>query len=610
MATEYVVALRDLVSGPAGDALRTVNQLRAALGALESTKTTVGGGAAGGRAVGGRTRGTSSSAERNAAFRRLQAAQREEEKFTAYRIRLMRKEVAEREKAEQQQLAAELKRIREATRAEAAAARTRKQIQDAADKERARATSIKSSSLGGIGGALGVGLGVGAAVGVATYVGGQAIDTAQQIENARLRFTALLGSTERANVEIKDAFRIAEKTVFDPREVLEGLARLATNFKNDDTRRYIFASISDFVTASGKGNEGLERAVKAINDVAAKGRLQASELTTQLSELGLGSTAVYAEIATILKIKGKTEAERNQKVIKLISKGEVTSNVGIQAITNAMRTLAGGGPAGKFAVESSDTLTGLLSNISGGFATLFAVSNIDKWPALITLKDALRGIAGFFSVDSKEGQTFAAVLRVLTGAAATTLSAMISLFTVPAKYSLKLIGAIADLADASGLTDLVSRWVDLGANLVDGLVQGITSRASRVYDALGNLASGAVDTIRQKLQIQSPSRVMMQLGSYTGEGFAKGIEGGAARVTSASRLLSDAAAGGVSRTVAARFSGATGGSGLPSIHININLPITAGSDPAELARAVGPMIGAELEQRLDHYFGRLAAQGE
>ena len=32
-------------------------------------------------------------------------------------------------------------------------------------------------------------------------------------------------------------------------------------------------------------------------------------------------------------------------------------------------------------------------------------------------------------------------------------------------------------------------------------------------------------------------------------------------------------------------------------------------DPAELARQVGPMVGAELEQRLDHYFGRLAAQG-
>lgn len=608
MATEYVVSLRNLVSGPARDALQDVDRLRHALGGLESTKTTVGGG--GGAAGGGRARGTSSSAARNAAFRRLQAAQREEERFTAYRIRLMRKEVADRERAEREQLAAELKRIREATRAEEAAARTRKRLQISADKERARATSLKSSSLGGIGGALGVGLGVGAAVGVATYIGGQALDTAQQIENARLRFTALLGSAERANVEIRDAFRIAEKTVFDPREVLEGLARLATNFKQDDVRRYIFASISDFVTASGKGNEGLERAVKAINDVAAKGRLQASELTTQLSELGLGSTAVYAEIATILKIKGKNEAERNQKVIKLISKGEVTSNIGIQAITNAMRTLAGGGPAGKFAVESSDTLTGLLSNISGGFATLFAVSNIDKWPALISLKDALRGIAGFFSVDSKEGQTFAAVLRVLTGAAATTLSAMVSLFTVPAKYSLKLIGAISELADASGLTDLVSRWVDLGANIVDGLVLGITSRASRAYDALGNLASGTVETVRAKLGISSPSRVMAALGGYTSEGFARGIEGGAARVTSASRLLSDAATGGVSRTVAARSAGGTAAGPGPNIEINITLPIqSTGSDPAELARQVGPMVGAELEQRLDRYFGRLAAQG-
>ena len=44
-----------------------------------------------------------------------------------------------------------------------------------------------------------------------------------------------LGSAEAANTEIRDAFRIAEKTIFDPEQVLDALTKLSTNFSKTQT---------------------------------------------------------------------------------------------------------------------------------------------------------------------------------------------------------------------------------------------------------------------------------------------------------------------------------------------------------------------------------------
>ena len=50
-------------------------------------------------------------------------------------------------------------------------------------------------------------------------------------------------------------------------------------------------AVADFMTASGEGSEGLERSIKAINQIFAKGKLQQEELTGQLGELGLPGQA-------------------------------------------------------------------------------------------------------------------------------------------------------------------------------------------------------------------------------------------------------------------------------------------------------------------------------
>ena len=75
------------------------------------------------------------------------------------------------------------------------------------------------------------------------------------------------------------------------------------------------------------------------------------------------------------------------------------------------------------------------------------------------------------------------------------------------------------------LSDAGSWLVDTGKNLIDGLVNGIKSAGSAVKDAILALVPDAIEgPIKKALGIQSPSRLMMEVGAYVGEGLAIGME--------------------------------------------------------------------------------------
>lgn len=78
---------------------------------------------------------------------------------------------------------------------------------------------------------------------------------------------------------------------------------------------------------------------------------------------------------------------------------------------------------------------------------------------------------------------------------------------------------------------------DIGAQLMDGLINGITSKISGVKDAVVGGVSGAYQGAKDFLGIKSPSRLMMQVGGYVSEGLAVGINQRAATAVAAAGLL-------------------------------------------------------------------------
>ncbi len=72
--------------------------------------------------------------------------------------------------------------------------------------------------------------------------------------------------------------------------------------------------------------------------------------------------------------------------------------------------------------------------------------------------------------------------------------------------------------------NLASQMVEIGAQIIDGLWQGIQSKFATVKEGISNLASSLASTVRSTLGIQSPSRVFMEIGNFIMQGLGLGME--------------------------------------------------------------------------------------
>lgn len=91
------------------------------------------------------------------------------------------------------------------------------------------------------------------------------------------------------------------------------------------------------------------------------------------------------------------------------------------------------------------------------------------------------------------------------------------------------------------LKELPGRMLQVGRDIVNGLINGIKQGASGVATAIGSMASSAVAKAKSVLDIRSPSRVMKKVGEQTAEGMALGIKKGKkAVVTEAQRMAQQA----------------------------------------------------------------------
>ncbi|MBU1350649.1 MAG: phage tail tape measure protein [Gammaproteobacteria bacterium] len=163
-------------------------------------------------------------------------------------------------------------------------------------------------------------------------------------------------------------------------------------------------------------------------------------------------------------------------------------------------------------------------------------------------------------------------------------------------------GAAALWQDLVALKD---QFFTAGADLMGGLVNGITSRLGSVREAVVGAADALGAWFREKLGIASPSRVFMQYGGWISEGAALGITGGQGAVRSAALAMATAATAGMPMAAdaaamrldtrpplsAAGAMAPAGGGGGNTYNITINA--APGMDEKAMVRA----MTAELDRR-------------
>lgn len=82
--------------------------------------------------------------------------------------------------------------------------------------------------------------------------------------------------------------------------------------------------------------------------------------------------------------------------------------------------------------------------------------------------------------------------------------------------------------------NMASKMPSLGANAVQGLIDGINSKKAELERVAAELAAIVAGTTQTELDIHSPSRVMKKLGGYTTEGFVLGMQQVAKKLANAS----------------------------------------------------------------------------
>lgn len=76
----------------------------------------------------------------------------------------------------------------------------------------------------------------------------------------------------------------------------------------------------------------------------------------------------------------------------------------------------------------------------------------------------------------------------------------------------------------SAFKGLDKEMQELGTQAMKGFVQGLTTNTSYMDKEIKDFVNAMVGTFKKELKIKSPSRVMMSLGDYTGQGFIDGLK--------------------------------------------------------------------------------------
>ncbi|MFP3567318.1 phage tail tape measure protein [Paraburkholderia sp. SIMBA_030] len=170
--------------------------------------------------------------------------------------------------------------------------------------------------------------------------------------------------------------------------------------------------------------------------------------------------------------------------------------------------------------------------------------------------------------------------------------------------------------------DVPAKFSEFGANLISGLVNGITKSLGTVKSAITNVASSTVTWFKEKLGIHSPSRVFGELGGFITQGAAIGMQAEQGRIAKAAVGLATLAATSFAGTGAAQAAGDPGVTidtrpALQARHAAANGANTAaggnqyvfhitGADPKEIANQVRQAIEQIERKKASRVSSRLS----
>lgn len=346
---------------------------------------------------------------------------------------------------------------------------------------------------------------------------------------------------------------------------------LGTNVDFDEVAKNLAkqmnVGVKDARNALLTGRAPLEEAAAALRQTVEK----------KFGELNLRKMLDFNVIAAKLKetlanltsgVKLEPALKALADLAKLFDKSTITGS-GLKTLVTLIgdgmvKLFVGGAPLAKAAFNG--LMIGALSTVLAFLKLRKAWREIfgkDTLDGMVTAEDVMRGA-------TITAYAFATALA-LTGAAVAFLAAP---FIAAGLAVVKLVDAVSDAYDYLGSVD----WAESGANIVNGLVDGIRSKIPDATGIIGELAKTIAKSFTDRLKIASPSKLFASYGRNTVEGYAEGVDDAAPRAQASIDAMAPSGP--------ARGSGAAGAGGGITLKVEIHVDASGAKDPDAIAAAV------------------------
>ncbi|WP_102157710.1 phage tail protein [Zhihengliuella halotolerans] len=171
------------------------------------------------------------------------------------------------------------------------------------------------------------------------------------------------------------------------------------------------------------------------------------------------------------------------------------------------------------------TVVGVISGLWAGLWTGVKTFFSNTWNSIVGF------LAGFIAKILANVTRFRAMVTGIWSALWSRISGFLlnMLSTMIAKvagFIARFVGFFRELPGkiTGFLSSMPGKLLQIGKDMIQGLINGIGNMAGAVTDKIGGVVSGAIDGAKRLLGINSPSRVFMEIGEYTGEGMSIGLE--------------------------------------------------------------------------------------
>ena len=209
----------------------------------------------------------------------------------------------------------------------------------------AKVNKLDTSMIEGAGGAI--------TIAATVALSGKIMTTGQDFESAMSGLTAITGSTEKAAKEFEYLKEQSNRLGLDLIKTSKDYTQFAASVGDKlpkDQMRSIFEGASEWGLVTGASADEQSRALKALNQMMAKGQVMSEELKGQLAEALPGSVGLF--VKALNDMKGVTNLTEKD-LFKLMEDGKLFSKDILPHVAKQMKEAARNGGALDKAMKSN-----------------------------------------------------------------------------------------------------------------------------------------------------------------------------------------------------------------------------------------------------------------